>query len=248
MLRMTPTIALFDIDGTLVTCGGAGRRSMERSFVEAGAQREHAAFEFGGMTDRAIARQGLRTAGLDDSDAAIDALIARYLEHLAEEVPRSPGYRVLPGAREMVDRVLATEGYAVGLGTGNVEPGARVKLARAELHELFAFGGFGSDHEDRARLLAIGAERGAARLGRAVSECRVLVIGDTPKDVGAARAIGAECLAVATGSYSAEDLRAAGAEVVVEDLRAGEAWRVVVGLAPSAPAHLHTSTVPRNGR
>lgn len=226
---MKPTIALFDIDGTLVTCGGAGRRSMERSFAEVGASREHAGFEFGGMTDRAIARQGLRNAGLDDSDTAIDALIARYLEHLTEEVPRSEGYRVLPGVLEMVERVLASEGFAVGLGTGNVEAGARVKLTRGALHDRFAFGGFGSDHEDRARLLAIGAERGAARLGRSLVECRVLVIGDTPKDVSAARAIGAECLAVATGSYSAEVLRGAGAEVVVEDLRALDAWRVVAG-------------------
>lgn len=226
---MRPTIALFDIDGTLVSCGGAGRRSMERSFAEVGATREHAAFDFGGMTDRAIARQGLRSAGLDDSETAIDRLIARYLEHLVEEVPRSEAYRVLPGVPEMIERVLAAESFAVGLGTGNVEPGARVKLARGALHDRFAFGGFGSDHEDRARLLAIGAERGAARLGRVLSECRVLVIGDTPRDVIAAKAIGAECLAVATGTHSADVLREAGAHVVVDDLRASAAWQVVLG-------------------
>ncbi|MDQ3036705.1 MAG: haloacid dehalogenase-like hydrolase, partial [Myxococcota bacterium] len=182
---MRPTIALFDIDGTLVSCGGAGRRAMDFAFAAAGATPAVTEFDFGGMTDRAIARQGLRNAGLADDDASIDALLARYLERLHEEVPRSPAYQVLPGVPEIVDRLLELDSFAVGLGTGNLELGARVKLTRGGLHGQFAFGGFGSDHEDRARLLAIGAERGAARLGRPVHECRVIVIGDTPRDVAA---------------------------------------------------------------
>ncbi|UJR87204.1 HAD family hydrolase [Sandaracinus amylolyticus] len=226
---MRPTIALFDIDGTLVSCGGAGRRSMERAFVEVGARTEHAGFDFGGMTDRAIARQGLRNAGLDDHDAAIDALIERYLGHLALEVPRSEGYRVLPGVVDMLERLRVLDAIAIGLGTGNVEAGARVKLTRGALHDRFDFGGFGSDAEDRAQLLAIGADRGAARLGRARSECRVVVIGDTPRDVSAAIAIGAECLAVGTGTHGAESLARVGAHVAVDDLRDVRAWEMVIG-------------------
>ncbi|AKF09350.1 HAD family hydrolase [Sandaracinus amylolyticus] len=226
---MRPTIALFDIDGTLVSCGGAGRRSMERAFVEIGARTEHAGFDFGGMTDRAIARQGLRNAGLDDHDAAIDALIERYLSHLAGEVTRSEGYRVLPGVVEMLERLRALGAIAIGLGTGNVEAGARVKLTRGALHDRFDFGGFGSDAEDRAQLLAIGADRGAARLGRARSECRVVVIGDTPRDVSAAIAIGAECLAVGTGAHAADALARVGAHVAVDDLRDVRAWEMVTG-------------------
>ena len=107
---------------------------------------------------------------------------------------------------------------ALGLGTGNVEAGARAKLARVALDGAFAFGGFGDDHEDRALLVRAGAERGAARLDRPLDACRVVIIGDTPRDVAAARAIGAECLAVATGGATAEVLRAAEPTRLVADL------------------------------
>lgn len=219
---MGRTIALFDIDGTLVTCGGAGRRSMERAFAEVGAPPSASDFAFGGMTDVAIARQGLRNAGRPDEPAAVASLLDRYLLFLRDEIPRSVGYAVLPGVREIVDRLLGLGSIAVGLGTGNLARGADVKLAPGGLHDRFAFGGFGSDHEDRPTLLRIGAERGAARVGRALEECRVVVIGDTPRDVSAARAIGAECVAVATGGHTASALT--GAELVVEDLRDPRAY------------------------
>ncbi len=210
------TVILFDIDGTLVSCGGAGRRAMERAFADLGAGRAFASFAYGGMTDPAIARQGLRAAGHDDHDEAIAALLARYLEHLGGELDRADGYRVLAGARELVLALLARPDTAVGLGTGNLARGAELKLARGELLGHFAFGGYGSDHEDRARLLAIGAARGAERRGRAREQCRVVVIGDTPRDIEAARAIGARCVGVATGGYREADLAAA--DVVVASL------------------------------
>jgi phosphoglycolate phosphatase-like HAD superfamily hydrolase len=113
-----------------------------------------------------------------------------------------------------------SHGCAMGLGTGNVEVGARVKLARAGLADRFTFGGFGSDHEDRAELIRIGAERGAQHLGRALGACRVVVIGDTPKDVRAAQAIGAESFAVATGPFSTEQLARTAPTHVFEHLGA----------------------------
>jgi phosphoglycolate phosphatase len=84
----------------------------------------------------------------------------------------------------------------------------QIELSRVGLHERFAFGGFGSDHETHSELIRIGAERGAALLGAPLSACRVVVIGDTPKDIAAARAVGAESLAVATGSFSTAALAA----------------------------------------
>jgi phosphoglycolate phosphatase-like HAD superfamily hydrolase len=226
-----PVIALFDLDGTLVSCGGAGRRAMVKAFADFGAPPRVTEFDFGGMTDRAIARIGLRGAGLADDEATLDRFLARYLHHLRDDVPRSTRYRVLPGVLAVLDALAAHGHIAVGLGTGNLEEGARVKLAPARLHERFAFGGYGSDREDRAELLAIGAGRGAAHLGRSVSDCAVVVIGDTPRDVAAALAIGATCLAVATGQHPLAALEAAGAQHAVADLADPRALGVVLAAA-----------------
>lgn len=210
---MRPLVLLFDIDGTLVDTGGAGSRSVAAAFEELHGRRDACShFSFDGMTDRAIARKGLSAIGADASDAAIDALLSTYLRHLAREVRATEDarYRVHPGVREAVQAAHA-RGAAVGLGTGNVEAGARVKLGRVGLSDAFDFGGFGDDHELRPELIRVGAERGAKRLGVSLAQARVVVIGDTPKDVAAAQAIGAECVAVATGAWRAEQLAAVGA-------------------------------------
>ncbi len=211
-----PTIALFDIDGTLIHCGGAGRNAMERTFADLLGRSDVGAFNYGGMTDRAIVREATRAAGRHDDDTTLDALLARYLGHLETELANGERFRVLPGVVALLDALLAHAHVAIGLGTGNLEIGARLKLGRGNLWHRFAFGGYGSDHEDRGRLLAAGASRGAEKLGRALHEARVVVIGDTPRDIAAARAIGAEVIAVATGGFGAEDL--AHADLVVETL------------------------------
>ena len=113
---------------------------------------------------------------------------------------------------------LVHSGMVVGLGTGNVESGARLKLAPSVLADRFDFGGFGCDAEDRAELLAIGSERGARALGVSRAECRVVIVGDTPLDVAAAQRIGAECLAVATGGHDVDELSHAGADLALETL------------------------------
>lgn len=223
------TVVLFDVDGTLITCGGAGRRAMERAFHEVCGRAEACDFPFDGGTDRAIARQGLRNAGVEPDAAKIEEVLARYLGHLEPLLASSPHYAMLPGVEPLLDAVSLVEGLAMGLGTGNVEVGARVKLRRAGLEARFAFGGFGCDHEVRARLLEAGARRGAARLGRAREAVRVVVVGDTPRDVEAAHAIGAECIAVATGSHDASALRSTGAALVVDDLRVTEVRSALLG-------------------
>jgi phosphoglycolate phosphatase len=206
-----PTVLLFDIDGTLIDAGGAGRRSIERAFAAVTGRADACAhFTFDGMTDRAILRAGLDAIGRPCDDAAQEELIAAYLAALAFEVAASKAYTTHPGVLAALERAERC-GAALGLGTGNVRDGARVKLERAGLFTRFAFGGFGCDHEDRAELIRIGAERGAGLLGRARGECRVVVIGDTPRDIAAARAIGAESLGVATGRYPEAALRDAGA-------------------------------------
>ncbi len=208
---MQPTVLLFDIDGTLIDAGGAGRRSMERAFGRVTGRPDACShFGFDGMTDRAIVRRGLQAIGRPAEEADIDEVVDAYLAALAIEIASSPGYTTHPGVHEALEHGERA-GCAIGLGTGNVRRGAAIKLDRSGLFPRFAFGGFGCDHEDRAELIRVGAARGAERLGRALVECRVVVIGDTPKDVAAAIAIGAESLAVATGRYDLAALAAAGA-------------------------------------
>jgi phosphoglycolate phosphatase len=229
MSRMKPpTVLLFDIDGTLMDTGGAGRRSVERAFAARHGRRDAcAALQFGGMTDRAIARAGLTAIGVDPTPEAIAAVLAAYLEALASEILASRA-RVHAGIEAALDAAVAA-GAAVGLGTGNLEDGARIKLGRVGLAHRFAFGGFGSDHEGRGDLLRTGAERGALALGVPLAQCRVVVIGDTPRDVAAAQAIGAECLAVATGSFAAAELCAHGPTWVFRDLCADGALQALLG-------------------
>jgi phosphoglycolate phosphatase len=223
---MRATVVLFDIDGTLVSCGGAGRRAMELAFLELFGRDDVFDFPFGGGTDRAIARKALENGGRPTSDVDIDRFLDVYLRHLSPTLATSEKYAVLPGVHELLD---ALEGHvAIGLGTGNVERGARAKLARGGIDGRFSFGGFGCDHEERARLLEAGAVRGAKKLGVARGECRIVVVGDTPRDVQAAHAIDAECIAVATGAAPIEVLRDTGASIVAGDLLAPAVLAAIV--------------------
>ncbi|MDX2012973.1 MAG: haloacid dehalogenase-like hydrolase [Myxococcaceae bacterium] len=225
-----PTVLLFDIDGTLITTGGAGRRAIRAAFAQRYGRADACDhFSFGGMTDQAIARQGLAAIGVEGTAAAIHELLSAYVLHLEDEVRRVPeaDYRVHAGMHAAIDAGHG-RGFAVGLGTGNVRAGATVKLRRVGLHERFDFGGFGDDDELRPNLIRRGAERGAARLGVALEAARVVVIGDTPKDVDAAKAIGADSVAVATGGFSADVLREAGATWVFGDLTAPGALAAVL--------------------
>ena len=219
----SPRVILFDIDGTLVDCGGAGRRSMREAFAaEVGAPEALDGVRFGGMTDLGIVRAGLTKLALEMNDALTTALLDRYLGFLREALRTSTAYRVLEGARDAI-RAAHGPGRAVGLGTGNIRRGATLKLARGELHELFDFGGFGCDAEGRDQVLRRGAERGAARLGVSLDACEVLIVGDTPRDIEAAHAIGADCLAVATGGASIDELATARPRYLVPSLADPEA-------------------------
>ena len=182
------------------------------------------------MTDRAIIRGGLARMGLPADETTIDGICAAYLTTLADEMPRSAGFRVHPGVPDLLAALGDRAHVAMGLGTGNLRDGAQLKLARAAIDHHFAFGGFGCDHEDRPTLVHIGAERGAARLSVPLSACRVVVIGDTPHDVAAARALGAESLAVETGGIAAVELAAAGATRVVPDLAADGVLAMLAGV------------------
>jgi phosphoglycolate phosphatase-like HAD superfamily hydrolase len=205
-------VLLFDIDGTLIDSGGTGRRAMAHAFAEGhGRPDAVSGFSFAGMTDLAILRRGLTEIGVMPTAEAMDALLAAYLLRLDVELSGTDEYRVLPGVAEVVTWARARDGVAVGLGTGNVREGAYAKLRPGDLHGHFAFGGFGCDAEDRTELVRAGAARGATALGVPLAACRVVVIGDTPKDVAAALGIGAACLGVGTGGVAPAELVRLGA-------------------------------------
>jgi phosphoglycolate phosphatase-like HAD superfamily hydrolase len=227
---MRPTVLLFDIDGTLVTTGGVGRRALQRTFEVAFGRKDAISFPLDGMTDRSIVRGALKALGREASEAEIDEVLARYLTVLAEEVAGADltKYRVHPGMEATIERALGHAEVAVGLGTGNVRAGAKLKLDRVGLYQHFAFGGFGCDHEVRVELIRRGAERGAARLNVPLAACRVVVIGDTPKDVAAAKGIGAECVGVGTGHFTPAQLIEAGATAAFDDLAQPGALRAVL--------------------
>ena len=213
---------LFDIDGTLITTGGAGAVAWRLAFEELyGIPADIGAFSDAGMTDPEVGRKTFtHTIGHVPTDAELDEVMAARLRYLPDAVDASEGYRVLAGVYELLPQ-LESEGYLLGLTTGGVEPAARVKLSRGELNPYFGFGGFGSDSENRTELTKVAIERARALHGNGLQPGACLVIGDTPLDIAAAHGAGAVAVGVASGHYDVDALRAAGADHVIESLQEG---------------------------
>lgn len=211
-------LLLFDIDGTLIRTDKAGMRAFNRGFFETlGWPDALSRISPAGMTDLGIARQvAMRFQGRPLTDAQTQAVFRRYLECLPDELRNSAGYRVLPGIAEFLEQQSRRPGVLLGLGTGNLESGARIKLDHGGLNPYFAFGGFGSDAEERTEVLRVAVQRAEKLSGQAWPLERVLVIGDTPLDVAAGKALGARTVGVATGPFRKEELLAAGADDALE--------------------------------
>jgi phosphoglycolate phosphatase-like HAD superfamily hydrolase len=213
-------LLLFDVDGTLILSGGAGVRSVNRAFQALfGVSDAMAACKPDGKTDPAIFREVARTRLRRELSAAESAEVARtYIEALEEEVPRSPGYRVMPCVPALLEALARDPHCFLGLATGNLEAGARIKLQRAGLDRFFSFGAYGSDEADRPQMLRTAIRRGRRVAQRDFQPDDIVVIGDTPHDITAARAAGVRCVAVATGSSTSEELARHAPDRVLEDL------------------------------
>lgn len=211
---------LFDIDGTLITSGGAGATSWKEAFQDLyGIPADIGEFTDSGMTDPEVGRLTFRaTVGHDPSPREMAAVMNKRLFHLPRAVAESEGYRVLDGVEETL-WTLCEQGYLLGLTTGGVEAAAHIKLARANLNHYFCFGGYGSDSPDRAELTRCAIERAGRLLGEELEPESILVVGDTPKDIDAARAVGAVAIGIASGHYGEAELREAGADHVLGSLR-----------------------------
>jgi phosphoglycolate phosphatase len=212
------TVLLFDIDGTLVLTGGAGGRAMTRAFEDLyGVANAFEGVPFNGRTDAWILSRAAATHGIDGD--AITRFKPLYLDYLAEELHR-PGPRkgVMPGISPLLDELSRRGDVYLALLTGNFERGACLKLEYFDLWRYFTCGAFGDTTHDRNGLLAEALARVAICGGPNAAPGDVVVIGDTPLDVGVAVAGGARSMAVATGSHTTDELRASGADVVFQDL------------------------------
>ena len=213
---------LFDIDGTLITTGGAGAASWRMAFDELyGIPADIGEFTDTGMTDPEVGRLTFKAVlERDPEPREFVRLLERRLHHLREAVEQSDGYRIFAGVEELLDRLI-DDGYLLGLVTGNVEASAHIKLHRAQLNRFFSFGGYGSDSSDRGELTRIALQRAGLVYGAPIAAAQALVVGDTPNDVRGAHAAGIECVGVGSHKYTAEQLREAGADYTITSLTEG---------------------------
>lgn len=213
---------LFDIDGTLISTGGASDRAWKRAFKELhDVDADVPAVTDKGVPDPEVGRVVFKSAlGREPTDEEAEALMRRRLDHLPEEVESSPGYLVKDGVVELLEKLIV-DGKMLGLTTGNVEEAAHIKLSRANLNRFFCFGGYGSDSPDRTELTKKALERGKLISGRTLDLARCFSCGDTPRDVEAGHGAGIRVVGVATGEYTAEELLEAGADAAVRSLREG---------------------------
>lgn len=205
----TRRLVLFDIDGTLITDDGAAREAFAEALTDVydfhGDVRR---YDFSGRTDPQIARMILADDGWSefDVDALLPALWQHYLGGLTRNAPGR--VRALAGVRELLDAVHADDRMTVGLLTGNIEPGARLKLGAVTLNDFFPFGAFGSDSAQRENLPPIAVDRAALATGHTFSGSDVVIIGDSIYDVRCGVPHGATTIAIASGKTAAERLKA----------------------------------------
>jgi phosphoglycolate phosphatase len=214
-----PRILLFDIDGTLVSTGGAGAVAWKRAFEELhGIPADIGKYTDAGMTDPDVGAKTFEAVlQREPTTHELAELVQRRLEHLPEAVAESTGYKVLPGVPERLKQ-LSRDGHLLGLITGNGDGAAFTKLARGDLIRWFTFGAYATAGLDRAGIVRQAVARGEATLGSDVPNSQIYVIGDTPLDIEAAHAVGCRVIAVATGHYDVDALRDAGADQVLETL------------------------------
>jgi phosphoglycolate phosphatase-like HAD superfamily hydrolase len=200
-------VVLFDIDGTLVRTGGAGKAAMEEALRSVFGLREvKDGVPYAGRTDRAIARDLLALHGIYPQEENIRRLQEAYLQ-LLPEMLRQRGGTVCPAVPEVLQKLSATRGVLLGLLTGNIRLGAQRKLQHFGLWDYFAGGGFGDEYEDRDDVARSALQNLGLTAGVPPGSGRnIWVVGDTPLDIRSARAIGAQAVAVATGWHSLEAL------------------------------------------
>lgn len=213
-------ILLFDIDGTLLLTGGAGKIAFEKAVEELfGFKNSWGNLIPDGKTDPMIIEEVITPLkGSPLSQSEYEELCGRYHDHFEIEVARVEKFRVMPGIVELLNHLSENPSLALGIATGNFRKAADMKLRRGGIEHFFSFGGFACDSADRRELTKIGYERGKTFCGENIASSNVVVIGDTVHDIRAGKSIGAKTVAVCTGSTLPETLQTLEPDYLFQDL------------------------------
>jgi len=229
--RSSKSLYLFDIDGTLITSGGAGENSYREAVKQVcGSLAPLEGLNFAGNTDTGLARSILMAAGMEPTQEAIMALNDTYLGILSDRIHRHQG-SLLPGIILLLDRLKERSDAVLALLTGNLAAGAEVKLTHYGVWHYFDFGAYADDHHERNQLGPVAQARALEEHGEEFPPERIYVIGDTPRDIECGKAFGAKTVAVATGKYSREELASHHPDFLFDDFSDPDA--VMAAIAPS---------------
>ncbi len=219
---------LFDIDGTLITSGGAGEASLKEAVHDfCGKEVDFTAVTFAGNTDTGIARHLLRTAGMELTEGNIMGLLNCYLLHLAERISLHDG-QLLSGIIPLLEKMRERSDCVLALLTGNLVAGAKIKLSHYGVWHYFEFGAFADDHHERNKLGPVAMARALKLQGKEFPPERIYVIGDTPRDIECGKVFGAKTVAVATGHNSREELATHTPDFLFDDLSDADAILSVI--------------------
>ncbi|MEK6673958.1 MAG: HAD family hydrolase [Nitrospirota bacterium] len=211
-------LLLFDIDGTLLDSGGAGTKAMNLAFEEVFSIPDaFNGIDMAGKTDTQIMKEGMKRHNISSDNGRLPSLCKSYISHLLHEI-KNPAKHLKPGIVSTLDSLRAIKGLYLGLLTGNIETGARIKLDAFGLNSYFSFGAFGNDHEERNSLLPVAIKQFRSLYQKDACYTDCIVIGDTPRDVECAKVHGALSVAVATGPYSYKTLVKSDADMVLYNL------------------------------
>jgi phosphoglycolate phosphatase len=226
-------LVLFDIDGTLLSAEGAGARAVREAMLEVyGETGSIGGYNMGGRTDPQIVRELLTPVGysVEEVEAGLEALWEAYVRNLRVEIAKAK-VRALPGIPALLDRLEESgDPTVLGLLTGNVEEGARLKVDAAGLgFDRFRVGAYGSDHWQRPELPAVAARRAKEKTGLGFEGKEIVIIGDTPFDISCGAHLGVRTIATATGTHSTDDLARHNPDYLFDDLSDLDAvWRAIM--------------------
>jgi phosphoglycolate phosphatase len=221
-------LLLFDIDGTLISTGGAGVCALKLVIEKRyGVHDDLHDVEIAGRTDSGIAASILKKYGASETNGNVADFLDEYVGFLEQTISTTDG-QILPGMSEILNRMKARPDRVLGLLTGNVKRGAELKLQHYGLWDFFEFGAFADDHHDRNQLGEFARTRAQEKHGHDFDSAQIDVIGDTGHDVACGKAFGARTVAIATGSWSREQLAAHKPDFLFDDLaNVGEVMRVL---------------------